>query len=60
MSTDQYSIDYYSMLGVARDASTKEINIAFKKLALKLHPDKSGGDQGLLEQFHKVCSQARA
>lgn len=43
------------MLGVTRDASTKEINIAFKKLALKLHPDKSGGDRALLEQFHKVC-----
>lgn len=43
------------MLGVTHDASTKEINIAFKKLALKLHPDKSGGDRALLEQFHKVC-----
>ena len=33
--------NYYDVLGVAKDASTKDIRKAFKKLALKLHPDKN-------------------
>lgn len=54
MSTNSVSVNYYSVLGVARDASTKEINVAFKRLALRLHPDKSGGDRAAIEQFHRV------
>lgn len=54
MQAHQSSVDYYAVLGVARDASTKEINIAFKKLALKLHPDKCGGDERSIEYFRKV------
>lgn len=33
--------DYYSLLGVSREASTREIRQAFKKLALTMHPDKN-------------------
>ncbi|RXM29964.1 DnaJ-like subfamily C member 10 [Acipenser ruthenus] len=33
--------DYYKRLGVSREASTREIRQAFKKLALKMHPDKN-------------------
>ena len=33
--------DYYELLGIGRDASNKEIRKAFKKLALRLHPDKN-------------------
>lgn len=51
MSSCQASVNYYSVLGVSRDASLKEINLAFKALALKLHPDKSGGDQASIDQF---------
>lgn len=54
MSSYQASVNYYSVLGVSSDASIKEINLAFKKLALKLHPDKSGGDRTSIEQFHLV------
>jgi curved DNA-binding protein len=43
----------YEVLGVAKDATTDEINKAFRKLAVKYHPD-AGGDA---EQFKKI-SQA--
>lgn len=33
--------DYYKLLGISREASTREIRQAFKKLALTMHPDKN-------------------
>lgn len=35
------SQDYYKLLGVSREANTREIRQAFKKLALTMHPDKN-------------------
>lgn len=35
------SQDYYQLLGVSREANTREIRQAFKKLALTMHPDKN-------------------
>jgi len=35
------STDYYDLLGISREATTREIRRAFKKLALTMHPDKN-------------------
>ncbi len=48
--------DYYKILGVEKNASQDEIKKAFRKLALKYHPDKKGGD----EKKFKEISQAYA
>ena len=46
--------DYYKTLGVQRNASDKEIKQAYRKLALKYHPDRNPGDTKSAEQFKKV------
>ena len=51
--------DYYEILGVQRDASDQEIKRAYRKLALKYHPDRNPGDtQG--EVSFKQASEAYA
>uniref|UniRef100_A0A3B4Y1V6 DnaJ homolog subfamily C member 10 n=1 Tax=Seriola lalandi dorsalis TaxID=1841481 RepID=A0A3B4Y1V6_SERLL len=46
--------DYYTLLGVNREATTREIRQAFKKLALTMHPDKNPGDPSAHEKFLQV------
>ncbi len=48
------SEDYYKLLGVQKSASNEEIKKAYRKLAMKYHPDHTKGDKGAEEKFKKI------
>ncbi|MEM9204183.1 MAG: molecular chaperone DnaJ [Actinomycetota bacterium] len=48
--------DYYKVLGVAEDASEREITKAYRKLARELHPDANPGDAAAEERFKDVSA----
>ena len=49
--------DYYEVLGINKSSSADQIKSAYRKLAVKFHPDKNEGDKGAEEKF-KEASEA--
>src|SRR5580698_8934286 len=55
--TNVSKADYYEVLGVSRDVSDQELKSAYRKQALKYHPDRNPGDHVSEEKF-KQASEA--
>ena len=50
------SKDFYEMLGVAKTATAEEIKKAYRKLAIKYHPDRNPGDSAAEEKFKEISN----
>src|SRR5210317_116916 len=49
-------MDYYSILGVSKNASDKELKSAYKKLSMQHHPDRTGGDDSKFKEINEAYS----
>ncbi|XP_057249446.1 uncharacterized protein LOC104887982 isoform X2 [Beta vulgaris subsp. vulgaris] len=46
--------DYYKILEVGYDATDEDLRLSYRKLALKWHPDKHGGDNNITAKFQDI------
>ncbi len=51
---DMSKRDYYEVLGVSKNASPDEIKKAYRRLAVKYHPDKEGGDEAKFKEVNEA------
>ncbi len=51
--------DYYEILGVAREVDTPGLKSAYKKMAMKYHPDRNPNDQESEEKFKEAAEAYR-
>jgi len=52
--------DYYKILEVPRNADEDAIKKAYRKMALKWHPDRNAGSEQASQKFKEVCTRPSA
>ncbi len=55
MATMAAKRDYYEVLGVSRNANDSEVSAAYRKLAIKFHPDRNSGDSEATAKFKEAA-----
>jgi curved DNA-binding protein CbpA len=57
--TPKHLVNYYHILGLSQTATQAEIKLAYRKLALRYHPDKNGGSSYAEERFKQISEAYR-